>query len=80
MEEFVAAQIGSWEASPELAKIFRDEWPSMISEKKYQLLHEYVVKVTYNADNSDVDIELNDESAARFEKEKARKSSNVQEE
>ncbi|QDV85230.1 recombinase family protein [Planctomycetes bacterium TBK1r] len=32
MEEFVAARIGTWEASPELAKTFRNDWPSMVSE------------------------------------------------
>lgn len=77
IEEFVAAQIGSWEASPELARVFRDEWPSMISGKKRQLLHEYVVKVTYNADSSDVDIELNDAAAARLEGEQDQEGADV---
>lgn len=71
MEEFVAEQIGKWEDSPEVASVFRDEWPEMVMQKRQELLNRFVVKITLNDDDGDVDIEMNDEAVARFLEEQA---------
>jgi hypothetical protein len=71
MEEFVAEQIGKWEGSPEVAGVFRDDWPTMVMEKRQELLKRFVVKITYNDDDGDIDIEMNDEAVVRFVQEQA---------
>lgn len=66
IEEFIAEQIGKWEDSMELAKVFRDEWPAMVTKKRQDLLNEFVGKITYNVEDGQVDIEMNREAVARF--------------
>lgn len=71
IEEFMAEQIGKWEDSPELAKVFRDEWPALVTEKRQELLNEFVARIVYNNDDDgQVEIDMNREAVARFVSEK----------
>jgi hypothetical protein len=75
IEEFIAEQIGKWEASPELAQVFRDDWPAMVTARRQELLNEFVAKITYNDDDGQVDIEMNKEAVARFVESQAQEAS-----
>ena len=72
IEGFIAEQIGKWEDSPELAKVSREEWPAMVNDKRQELLNAFVAKITYNDDNGQVDIKMNEQGVASFAEASAR--------
>ena len=75
MDEFVAEQIGKWEVSPQLAKVFRDGRSTMVPDGEYQLFNAYVTRVTYSADTDDVGMKLSREAAARFQEQRVERGS-----